>query len=74
MIMRQNNKKIPRNFRGIFSHFGMFADKRRTANKFRTVNIRKKARLAGRYGQPLDKCRYLYCRYGCRKCRDGLFK
>ena len=54
MIMRQNNKKIPRNFRGIFCpNFGMFADKRRTANKFRTVNIRKRHALQDVTDSPL---------------------
>lgn len=45
MIMRQNNKKIPRNFRGIFSHSGTFADKLLTANKFRIFNNRKRRAL-----------------------------
>lgn len=53
MIMRQNNKKIPRNFRGIFSHFGMFADKRRTVNKFRTFNHRKRRALQDVTDSPL---------------------
>lgn len=34
-------------------HFGMFADKRRTANKFRTVNIRKRHALQDVTDSPL---------------------